>query len=552
MRTAIVVDDSQIELLMGKMLLESLDFSVRTADSGEEALNLLQSAPADLVVCDIAMPGMSGLELLDRARSLPHFPIFIMATGFDDAMHAVESLQAGAYGYLTKPLQQDMLRKVVDDAVVRRHKEIEARQQLENLSRRDSLTGLYNKDEFSRLLAEFLVSPRQEDRSGALLMVDVDGLAYINNTYGHLEGDRVLRHMAETIARAVRQNDCLARFEADTFAVYLKNISPENAMLKAQHLLQRIEREKIDIGGESLSLTAAAGCAAYPPTLCVDDLINNAAFALHQAKRQGRNCFHLYGNYDTEAKRELGIQLSSLEVVRRNLGERRFEMHYQPIVSLESGQVSHYEALIRLMGDDGSPLPPAEFIKSAETFGLIAELDRLVVEACLLKAAELGQNGDTGLAINLSGKSVGDAEMLKSIVAGLQKGDVDPARIIFEITETAAFGNLDQVKQFVSEIRKLGCRFALDDFGIGFSSFYYIKQLEFDYIKIDGSFVKNLPGSPNDQVFVRAMVDISRIFGMKIIAEWVENEEVVQHLKGLGVDYGQGYHFGRPAPLKLM
>ncbi|HJV50374.1 MAG TPA: EAL domain-containing protein, partial [Noviherbaspirillum sp.] len=179
--------------------------------------------------------------------------------------------------------------------------------------------------------------------------------------------------------------------------------------------------------------------------------------------------------------------------------------------------------------------------------GLIGELDRAVVKATLRDVARVPANA--GIAINLSGKSIGDPDLLHLIETRIKSLDIDPSRIIFELTETAAFYNLEEVRHFVRRIKSLGCRFALDDFGVGFSSFYYIKELDFDYLKLDGSFIAKLPHSPNDQVFVRAMVEISRVFGMDVIAEWVEDQETADMLHGFGVALGQGYHFGKPALL---
>ena len=224
-------------------------------------------------------------------------------------------------------------------------------------------------------------------------------------------------------------------------------------------------------------------------------------------------------------------------------------MHFQPIVHLATGEAHHYEALIRMRDEAGNMLPPDIFIKVAENFGMATQIDSMVVTACIQKLAELEKSGNPcGMAINLSGKSVEDSDLMALIKYQIGIAGVDPTHIIFEITETAAFRNLSKVQQFMREIKKLGCRFALDDFGVGFSSFYYIKQLEIDYLKIDGSFIRNLRENSNDRVFVQAMVQISKVFGMKVIAEWVENTEVLALLHAMGVDYGQGYHFGKPEP----
>jgi EAL domain-containing protein (putative c-di-GMP-specific phosphodiesterase class I) len=310
-----------------------------------------------------------------------------------------------------------------------------------------------------------------------------------------------------------------------------------------------VEQAKIMLGSREHSLTVTIGLAIGHAHAEVEPLINNADLALSLAKEKGHNQIYLYRKEDEAHRRNFGTQFDNLETLKQALQARRFSMDYQPIVDLRSGEPSHYEALIRLRDEAGNVLPPDVFIKIAEKFGLATKVDCMVVSTCIRKLAELSYAGKTaGLSINLSGMSVGDAELLALIKHELSATGVDPSRIILEITETAAFQNFYLVQQFVREVKQLGCRFALDDFGVGFSSFYYIKQLDIDYLKIDGTFIQNLLDSTNDRVFVQALVEISRVYGMKVIAEWVENEKVISMLKEIGVDYGQGYHFGRPTP----
>jgi diguanylate cyclase (GGDEF)-like protein len=549
---ALVVDDSPIELMMGKTLLERLGVSVWTASTGQEALRLIQEHAPEIVLSDITMPGMSGLELLEATRHLEMPPIFIMASSLDDAEHAVASLERGAYGYLTKPLKEAPLTKAIHEARLKRNKELAARRERQELASTDPLTGLFNKDEFIRALKRYICSLRKGESPAALLFVNVDGLRYINNTYGPDKGDFALQHVALNLKNCVRPSDPVARFGGDVFAVLLSGIEEHNVDVKAQSILTAIERARISLNGREHSLTVTIGIALGSPGVELEDFINNADFALMLAKRVGRNCFHLYREEDSAHRREFGAQLNSIDLLKDAIENKRFEMYYQPIVSLRDGGVKHYEALIRLRDGQGNILPPDVFIKTAESFGLANKIDRMVVAACIGKLAELGQErADVSVAINLSGKSVGDADLLEVIRGELAGSKVDPARVIFEITETAAFYNLPKVQEFVRQVKALGCRFALDDFGVGFSSFYYIKQLDIDYLKIDGSFIRNLCTSPNDQVFVRAMVEISRVFGMQVIAEWVESEAVGAVLKDMGVDYGQGYHFGKPLPKLL-
>jgi diguanylate cyclase (GGDEF)-like protein len=549
MHTALVVDDSPIELLMTKTLLERLGFAPLTATNGKDALNLVREHSPHIVICDISMPGMSGIELLEATRHFVQPPIFIMATGMDDAEHAVLSLQQGAYGYLTKPLKEEPLRKALQDATNRRQKELAARQEHERLTKTDPLTGLLNKDEFLNNLAEYASSLRKDDHPLAIFFINLDGLRYVNNTYGQHEGDIALQHVAVILKKSVRPTDIVARYGGDVFAIALIGTDPDFMDAKAQAISSNVEQAKVMLGNREHSLTITIGVALGYASAEVESLVNNADLALMLAKEKGRNQIYLYREADETHRREFGTLFNNLETLKQALQERRFNMHYQPIVHLDSGEPHHYEALIRLRDEAGNVLPPDVFIKVAEKFGLATKIDCMVITACIQKLAELAHAGNpAGLAINLSGNSVGNDELLALIKHELATTGVDPTRIIFEITETAAFRNLDLVQKFMREAKQLGCRFALDEFGVGFSSFYYIKQLDIDYLKIDGSFIRNLRDSANDRVFVQAMVEISRVYGMKVVAEWVENAEIMSLLKDIGVDYGQGYHFGRPTP----
>lgn len=545
-KSALVVDDNPVERLAGKSMLEKLGYTVTTADSGEEALACLELANFDLVLCDISMPGMGGLGLLDATRSHARPALFIMSTSHDDAEHALAALQRGAYGYLTKPLRFDRLHDTLSDCVARYAQDQTAAHEASRVSRHDALTGLINRGEFSRKVAERL---RQTDSGrGALLLFKLSGLNHINHSYSRADGDRILQAAAESLQQQVRQQDLLARFGGDMFAVLLGAVAHTGVEERAAGIVQAVEAVKLVLGGDAYSLTLVAGGACVETGIGMEDLFNRADFALHLARQQDRSKTHIYSEADEIHKRELAHQLNTLALVRAALDDpRRMSMHYQPIVDLQSGKVSHHEALLRLFDETGKPCNAGELVKTCEVFGLIGRLDRAVVAACLNDLHKLPD--DAGVAINLSGKSIGDPALLEYIETRITVLGIDPSRLIFELTETAAFHNLDEVRHFVKRIKDLGCRFALDDFGVGFSSFYYIKELDFDYLKLDGSFIKNLPRNASDQVFVRAMVEISRVFGLSVIAEWVEDQETVDLLKGFKVEYGQGWHFGKPVPV---
>lgn len=547
----LVVDDGPVERLASKSMLEKLGFAVTTADSGEQALTLLEKQFFDLVLCDISMPGMNGLMLLQATREFAHPSPFIMATNYDDAEHAVASMRNGAYGYLTKPLRITQLRDTVAEAMAKYETNQTELVRARQLAQLDSLTNLRNKNEFMHCLSERLELSAEQIENGALLLIKITGLNHINHSYSRAEGNKVLQQTALALAQQIRSNDILARFGGDLFSIFLDHAAHDSLAERAAGIANTLEAIKMVLVGDAFSISVVIGGAAAQPGMGIEDLLNRADFAMHLARDQHRSRIHIYSEADEVHKRELSQQLNTLALIRAALDNPQLlVMHYQPIIKLASGKISHYEALLRIMDESGKPCNTGELVKTCEVYGLIGRLDRAVVSTCLNDVARLP--ADTGVAINLSGKSIGDPNLLALIETRIAELQIDPSRIIFELTETAAFYNLDEVRYFVSRIKSLGCRFALDDFGVGFSSFYYIKELDFDYLKLDGSFIKNLPRNLNDQVFVRAMVEISKVFGLMVIAEWVEDKETQALLLEFNVSYGQGYYFGKPMPLGLL
>lgn len=547
-KNVLIVDDGPVERLAAKSMLEKLGFAVTTADSGDQALSLLKQQFFDMVICDILMPGMSGLMLLETANTLPYPSPFIMSTTYDDAKHAVASMRSGAYGYLTKPLRLDQLRDTLAEAMAKYEADQTEIQKARQLVQLDSLTNLMNKNEFVRRLTERLSQPSAKTASGALLLVKITGLNHINHSYSRAEGNKVLQQAALALSKQIRTSDILGRFGGDMFSIYLDQVGPQGIAERAASIADTLEAVKLVLEGDAFSMSLVIGGACVEPEMGVEDLLNRADFAIHLAREQHHARVHIYSEADEVHKRELSVQLNTLALIRTALeNPERLVMYYQPIINLMTGKTSHYEALLRIMDENGKPCNTGELVKTCEVFGLIGRLDRAIVSACLSDVKRLPAG--TGVAINLSGKSIGDASLLHLIETTISDLNIDPSRVIFELTETAAFYNLEEVRHFVSRIKGLGCRFALDDFGVGFSSFYYIKELDFDYLKLDGSFIKNLPKNLNDQVFVRAMVEISKVFDLKVIAEWVEDKETEEMLREFSVSYGQGYYFGKPMPL---
>jgi EAL domain-containing protein (putative c-di-GMP-specific phosphodiesterase class I) len=276
------------------------------------------------------------------------------------------------------------------------------------------------------------------------------------------------------------------------------------------------------------------------------ELLAKADTAMYAAKDAGRNRAKFYIEGDMSRER-MGTQLAWKGRIVEALENDLFELAFQPIASLVDGNVHHYECLVRMRDRDGGNLMPGNFIPTAEQFGLIGQVDRTVLSKALRYLAALPQDmANIGMSINLSGMSVGDDDVLALIESELRHTGVDPRRVTFEVTETAACEQMAKASEFIARVRQLGCRISLDDFGVGFSSFSYLKNLRVDTLKIDGSFIRDIIRNREDQLFVKALVDVSRGMGINTIAEFVENASTVEMLRRLGVDYVQGYYIGRP------
>ncbi|MGD2074487.1 MAG: EAL domain-containing protein [Gammaproteobacteria bacterium] len=415
------------------------------------------------------------------------------------------------------------------------------------LANQDHLTGLFNRRRFIQDLHHEIRRIERHRQLGVLLLIDIDHLKLINDTAGHSAGDQIIVQVAGLLKRASREQDLLARISGDEFAVAYSVMTEAQGMERAQTLLERINGLKPRYGGRTLNISASIGLVSFPAKGKVPvELLAKADAAMSAAKSSGRNRIHLYDETDMMRER-MDNQLVWKDRLLEALENDTLQLMFQPIVSVPAGTVSHYEVLVRMREKDGTLITPGKFIPAAEQFGLIQRLDQLIVSKAIRCLADLPHQGKPlGLSINLSGLSVGSHEMYRRIESEVREASIDPARITFEITETAACEQLDSAAEFIQKIRQLGCNISLDDFGVGFSSFSYLKHLRADTLKIDGSFIRDIHNSNADQLFVKALVDVARGMGMSTIAEFVENEQVLERVRALGVDYVQGYHVGKP------
>lgn len=417
------------------------------------------------------------------------------------------------------------------------------------LANQDHLTGLSNRSRFLKDLEHEVRRVERGEQAGALVLIDLDHLKLINDTSGHSAGDEIIVQVAGLLKRLSRNEDLLARLSGDEFALAFPAMNERQAQEKAQQLLDRIQGLKPQLSGRSVNLSASIGIALFPQhgTAPVE-LLAKADTAMYAAKDAGRNRALLF-NEAAMAQERMNSQLAWRDRLVEAIEHDLFTLAFQPIVNVATGRVHHYEVLVRMREPGGTLFPPGKFIPTAEQFGLIHQVDRIIVTKAIRYLAEHRDlNPEAGFSINLSGMSVGNEEMFQLIQREIRESGVAPDRFSFEVTETAACEKLNDAIEFIAKVRQLGCHISLDDFGVGFSSFSYLKHLRVDTLKIDGSFIREIHQNNADQLFVKALVDVARGMGIRTIAEFVENEQVFNLVKRLGVDYVQGYYLGKPKP----
>jgi diguanylate cyclase (GGDEF)-like protein len=415
------------------------------------------------------------------------------------------------------------------------------------LANQDHLTGVSNRRSFIQDLNHEIRRVERHGQQGMLLLIDVDHLKLVNDTAGHAAGDQIIVQIAGLLKRASREQDLIARISGDEFAVAYSAMDEKQGYEKAAELLASINGLKPKYGGRSLNVSASIGVVSFPRQGKVPvELLAKADAAMSSAKTNGRNRVHCYDETDMMRER-MDNQLVWKDRLLDVLEQDALQLVFQPIVSVSGGLIHHYEVLVRMRGKNGVLIPPNKFIPTAEQFGLINQVDQQVVRKAIRFLADLPpESNHVGFSINLSGLSVGSNDLYDRIEREVREAGIDPARVTFEITETAACEQLNNAIDFIQKIRQLGCRISLDDFGVGFSSFSYLKHLRADIIKIDGSFIRDIHNNNADQLFVKALVDVARGMGMHTIAEFVENEQVYDRVRSLGVDYVQGYYLGKP------
>jgi diguanylate cyclase (GGDEF)-like protein/PAS domain S-box-containing protein len=419
-------------------------------------------------------------------------------------------------------------------------------EQLVYLAERDALTGLYNRHRFQQELTRTMLESDRHQMRCAVMFFDLDEFKIINDSYGHRAGDALLIRVAGEIGALVRRNEVLARLGGDEFAILLPGVQDNEAEALAERVVRAVAQIPFRFEGQNLHVTTSLGIAYYPThAIDADDLVARADIAMYQAKDTGKNTWRVYRE-DSVADSEMRNRMTWGERIGNALDKRLFQLHFQGVYRAEDGTLAHLEALIR-MTDEHHPdqlIMPAHFIPLAEKNGRILDIDRWVISEVLRMLSE--DDAIPSIAINLSGRSLSEPSLPGFIGDELQRRGVDPYRLIVEITETAAVSDLHDAQRMIDALRQLGCGICLDDFGVGFASFAYLKHLRVDTLKIDGLFIRDLSNDPDNQVIVKAMVSVAIGLGKSVVAEYVEDAQTLALLRKLGVDMVQGYHLDRP------
>ena len=427
--------------------------------------------------------------------------------------------------------------------------------QLSYQASHDAVTGLINRREFENRLVAALEGTRENnEQSHALLYLDLDQFKVVNDTFGHTAGDELLLHISELLQGNIRSTDVLARLGGDEFGILLERCTEERAMEVAEAIRSAVEEYRFEWQDAFTSVRCSIGVVMVSHDIKdVATVMSSADVACYSAKDVGRNQIHLYQDSDASLRH---AEMKWVSRITSAVEEDRLELFYQPIIGIgkENSQArGHYELLLRMRDENGMLVQPDQFIPAAERYNLMSKLDRWVIHEALTELADRNPDANGArftIAINLSGTSLSEDRFLEYVIDELEKQKLPDGAVCFEITETAAISNLSRVIHFMQALKKLGCKFSLDDFGSGLSSFTYLKNLPVDYLKIDGQFIRNVADDAVDESMVVAINQVGKAMGIETIAERVETKQVLDKLSELGVEFAQGYYIARPASVQ--
>jgi diguanylate cyclase (GGDEF)-like protein len=558
----LIVDDARANLVALQVLLKPIEANIVSAESGKQALQAIRDNEDHiaLILLDVQMPVMDGFELArllhenEKTRSIP----IIFITANQDDAHIEEAYLAGAVDYIQKPIRKTALLSKVSvflDLWSLRfglEQEIEQRRlaehRVEHLATHDPLTNLPNRRGLYEELNELIYRSKRYRYSSAVIYVDLDGFKNVNDHFAHEAGDKLLAQVAANFKKIVRQTDSVARIGGDEFIVLITDIDRETTLITKIESLLKEASKAIEFNGHKISVSASIGIALYPEHGDnAETLLHHADQAMYQAKNHGKNTFRFFTeDINEKAHRQRELQ----DNLRRALPNDEFTVFFQPIVDGKSGRVVSVEALLRWYSAELGQVFPDEFIPAAESAGLIPELGCWVLKKAVGTGAEWNRQFGVELriAVNASTIQFRNHLLFDTIKEQIEIHNWNPDLLEVEITEGLLLDDSPEVNTYIGEISNCGVRLSVDDFGTGFSALSYLKNYPVNTVKIDRSFIMDLPGDKENEVLVQAIIAMAHGLRLEVIAEGVETAQQWEFLRSLGCDFVQGYYFGKPMP----
>jgi diguanylate cyclase (GGDEF)-like protein len=543
----LVVEDDRPTRKLLQRIIGARGHAVVGCESAEAALEKLQTEFFPLITLDIQLPGMSGLELARRLRSHgngSHYYILV-GTGNNRPEDLREILEAGADDYIAKPYNPGLLdvRLTVAEAAV---KEIARRKQLEEellfLARHDPLTRLFNRSQLDSAL-EAAIERAASGAPGTVLYLDLDNFKIINDTLGHDTGDKLLLQVAATLKSLAGEGNVLVRFGGDEFVLILPGCELADGVKLAEAIIERIDGIVFVSEDRTFRVGASIGAASVGPGMTPADVMSAADSACYAAKARGRNRVEIYRPEKSEMTQLIADTNWSMRI-RDAMRDGSLQLWYQPIVSIAEQRIIYQEILLRYVDPQhDEPVHPAIFLSALRRFGQSIRLDRFVIAKSF---DALAANPGLALSINISGALFGDEAYCEFVESMLENSGIDPQRVLFEITENDLIPNLQAASGAMKRLQQVGCKFALDDFGSGFSSLSYLKSLPIDFLKIEGTFTRDLPNQNFNQAALRAIRIMAEVLKIHTVAEFVETESEFHLLRDIGISCAQGHYVALP------
>ena len=544
----LVVDDDPTQRALLRAYLEREGYRVAEAADGAEAIAAHHDERAEVVLMDANMPGMDGFQACRRLCRLPERerPAVLVVTSSNDEQTMEQAFLAGASDFVPKPVAWTVLRQRLRRLLLERR----AERHINFLAYHDALTGLPNRAHFIERLESVLDETLAADRRAALLFMDLDGFKLVNDTLGHGAGDQLLREVASRLLACLPDDAIIARLGGDEFVILLTDVVSEQQPAEMAGAMMESLTCPITVMDREFFVPASVGVAMFPQH--GDDastLMKNADTAMYRAKDAGRNNVRFY---TSEMGTQMLVRMSLESNMRRALDAGEFRLHYQPQVDLQTGQLVAVEALVRWQHPQIGQVSPGQFIPLAEDTGLIHRLGAWVLETACLQAVRWYEQGRSPfrVAVNVSGKQFDDSDLVGNISRIVRRTGLDPTLLELELTENVVMRDVERSLAMIDELKALGIRISIDDFGTGYSSLGLLKRLPLDTLKIDRSFVSNVPGATDDAAIVRAIVAMAHTLRLGVVAEGVETWGQVEFLRGLGCETVQGFYISRPGPVE--